>query len=114
MEKRSNSLPLAVPDVHVGHGTLVRRRTAANTAFAGRIGGNQEFTVSQDDTEAEEVLKQQPDAAPLYSIKDSLNPHGFLVWENWKSAIIEGWGGSHFVFLTAVTDALSRTQLCTT
>ncbi|KAK1808885.1 hypothetical protein LTR12_016750 [Friedmanniomyces endolithicus] len=59
----------------------------SETAFAGRIGGNQEFVA--DD---EELLKRQPDAAPISSIKDALRLDGFRNIELWRMAIIEGWG----------------------
>lgn len=40
-----------------------RRATAVSELpFAGRIGGNQEFTVSDDSEKTREILKKQPDA----------------------------------------------------
>ncbi|KAK3100870.1 hypothetical protein LTR53_018875, partial [Teratosphaeriaceae sp. CCFEE 6253] len=52
-----------------------------------RIGGNQEFVASDED-----LLKKQPDAAPISRLRDSLRLSGFLNLELWRMAIIEGWG----------------------
>ncbi|TKA42076.1 hypothetical protein B0A55_13121, partial [Friedmanniomyces simplex] len=56
-------------------------------AFAGRIGGNQEFVAND-----EELLKKQPDAAPISNIRDALRLDGFRNIELWRMAVIEGWG----------------------
>lgn len=96
--------------------TLDRQQTrprfeVSSSPFAGRIGGNQEFVVTSEDDDASEVLKKLPDAvstlrheaatqeyltdglqAPLISLRDALHPGGFLVLENYKLAILEGWG----------------------
>ena len=39
-----------------------RSRTVSDTAFAGRLGGNQGFTVTDENEKGEELLKKQPDA----------------------------------------------------
>lgn len=39
-----------------------RQAAIAELQFAGRIGGNQGFTVSDDDEKGREILKNQPDA----------------------------------------------------
>ena len=68
-----------------------RQQTVSSRPFAGRIGGNQEFVAAPGDEKAEEILKQQPDAAPLLSIQDAIDPSGFLVYDTWRQAFIEGW-----------------------
>lgn len=85
---------------------------AVRTApFAGRIGGNQEFIAVADDQASEDIRKKQPDAvceststaalksvanitmkAPGFSLRESLDPRGFLVADTWRQAIIECWG----------------------
>jgi hypothetical protein len=39
-----------------------RLRKVANTAFAGRIGGNQEFVALNENEESQALLEKQPDA----------------------------------------------------
>ncbi|KAM0715336.1 hypothetical protein Q7P37_008834 [Cladosporium fusiforme] len=77
-----------------------RQASVSELPFAGRIGGNQEFTVSEDSAKGREILKKQPDAAPLYSINDSLNPNGFLVYDNYRMAVVEGFGSCLLVFVS--------------
>lgn len=62
--------------------------------FAGRIGGNQAFTVSQSNPDAEEIVKETPDAAPLRNLKDAIDLRGFFQPVIWKAAIVECWGMS--------------------
>ena len=81
----------------------VQRAQTSERPFAGRIGGNQEFTVSAHDEKSAAILKNQPDAAPLTSISDALDLHGFLVWDNWRMAVIEGWGTCLLIFLLGAT-----------
>lgn len=101
----------------------VHRRQSAvfELPFAGRIGGNQEFTASDNSEKGREILKNQPDAvcylmtnlqttkqhiidtsgpqkAPLYSLRDSLHPSGFLVYDNYRMGVIEGLGTCLLVF----------------
>ena len=47
----------------------LRERTVIETAFAGRIGGNQEFTASAHD---QEILQRQPDAVCSVGMKLAL------------------------------------------
>ena len=85
------------------------RRRIAEIPFAGRIGGNQEFTVSQDSSDAESVLEKQPDAAPLSNISDSFRLSGFLNLDLWRQAVIEGWGTCLLVFaLGGAASGLTR------
>ncbi|KAB2576895.1 Aquaporin TIP1-3 [Lasiodiplodia theobromae] len=70
--------------------------------FAGRIGGNQAFTVSHHNPDAEEIVKETPDAAPLRNLKDAIDLRGFLQPVIWKAAIVECWGVSMLVFSTGL------------
>ena len=62
--------------------------------FAGRIGGNQDFTVDRSDPSGSnaDLIKKTPDAAPLLTLRDALDLNGFRQLIVWKSAIIEFWG----------------------
>ncbi|KAK3673850.1 hypothetical protein LTR78_006405 [Recurvomyces mirabilis] len=69
------------------------RPPVLESAFVGRIGGNQGFVASD-----EAQLKQTPDAAPLLSVKDALRLNGFLQYDLWRMAFIEGWGTCLLIF----------------
>jgi hypothetical protein len=64
----------------------------ASRPFAGRIGGNQEFTVSPNDSDFHSVISKQPDAAAEFTWAQSLGLHGFVDLELWKQATLEGVG----------------------
>ncbi|KAK5171287.1 uncharacterized protein LTR77_004431 [Saxophila tyrrhenica] len=81
--------------INGSHGSLRHRKrhtVPKNAPFAGRIGGNQAFIATDDSQESEEILKKQPDAAPLSSLRDSLDPRGFFIVDTWRQAAIEAWG----------------------
>ena len=78
--------------------TFPRLPPVSEAPFAGRIGGNQEFTVFANDEKAQSILKKHPDAAPLQSLKDSLDLRGFLQIDLWRMAVIEGWGTCILIF----------------
>lgn len=69
-----------------------RRPSVASRPFAGRIGGNQEFTLSPSDSEYHEIVSKVPDATPTFTWRQSLSPSGFRDVELWKEATIEGVG----------------------
>jgi hypothetical protein len=46
-----------------------RSRTPASAPFAGRIGGNQSFSVDKRDDANAELLAREPDAAPGMSLR---------------------------------------------
>lgn len=73
--------------------------------FAGRIGGNQEFTVDKNNPEEAHLLEKTPDAAPFVSWRDSFNLHQFGQVDLWRAAVIEGWGACMLTFLTVVIAA---------
>lgn len=64
----------------------------ATVAFAGRIGGNQDFVVDRSDPHNAELLKKVPDAAPLTHFRDAFDLYGFVDTSIWKHAFVEGVG----------------------
>lgn len=62
--------------------------------FAGRIGGSQDFTVDRSNASGSNanLMKKTPDAAPLHTLRDALDINGFYQPIIWKSAAIECWG----------------------
>ncbi|PVI01985.1 aquaporin-like protein [Periconia macrospinosa] len=64
----------------------------ATRPFVGRIGGNQEFTVSPDASDFTRVTSKAPDAAANFTWQQSFNLQGFKDPELWKEATIEGIG----------------------
>jgi hypothetical protein len=64
----------------------------ATNAFAGRIGGNQDFVLDRSDPRNAELLKTVPDAAPLTHFRDAFDFHGFVDTSTWKYAFVEGVG----------------------
>jgi glycerol uptake facilitator-like aquaporin len=81
----------------------------ATRAFAGRLGGNQEFILDPKDADNISVLKRVPDASPFISLGDSFNLRGFLEVELWKAAVIEGVGTLLLVWITLFIAAHSST-----
>jgi glycerol uptake facilitator-like aquaporin len=90
---------MAAPE-DVEHAVELRQRKSridrapsiATRPFAGRIGGNQEFTVSPDDSDFQSVVTKQPDAAASFTWSESLSIGGFADVDLWKQATIEGVG----------------------
>ncbi len=60
-----------------------------STPFAGRLGGNQEFTLDRDDPENVELLKRTPDAAPNLTLKEAFDLNGFRQIGLYKASLIE-------------------------
>ncbi|OAP63447.1 hypothetical protein AYL99_02674 [Fonsecaea erecta] len=81
----------------------VRRRRAGSLSapFAGRLGGNQEFTLDRADPQNEELLKKVPDAAPNLTLQESFDLRGFREVELWKAALIEFVGTLIFAWASA-------------
>jgi hypothetical protein len=75
--------------------------TASALPFAGRIGGNQDFTTQHPRLSISDadLVKKTPDAAPLLSLRDVLDLKGFSQPIIWKAAIIECWGKSSSYYL---------------
>jgi glycerol uptake facilitator-like aquaporin len=68
-----------------------RRATSPSlaTPFAGRLGGNQEFTLDRNDPSNQELLRKVPDAAPNLSLKEAFDLRGFREIGLWKASLIE-------------------------
>ncbi|OCL01642.1 MIP transporter [Glonium stellatum] len=84
--------------------------------FAGRIGGNQQFTISPEDTQYEKISAKIPDAAANLHWKSSLDLRGFRDVELWKQATIEGVGTSLQIYISGLYSlglfsALNETSL---
>ena len=74
----------------------------ASRPFAGRIGGNQEFTLDPDDASFKSVISKVPDAATKFSWEQSFYLRGFVDIELWKEATIEGVGTCLQVYLAGL------------
>jgi len=84
--------PASSPDLTVTPSHL--EWTENNFPFAGRIGGNQEFTLDKKDPNRGRILKEIPDAAPFCTWEASFALNQFRQINLWKAAFIEGWGTS--------------------
>ncbi|CUS06692.1 unnamed protein product [Tuber aestivum] len=62
------------------------------SAFAGRIGGNQQFTISRQDPEFYQIKRDRPDATTEGTWAELCDLRGLLKMEIWKSGFIEFWG----------------------
>lgn len=67
-------------------------------SFAGRIGGNQIFTVNRHDEASRKLLAKEPDAAPGMTLKEQFDLRPFRTVGLWKAAIVEGVGEAQFHF----------------
>ena len=74
------------------NGRIHRRIQVKSTPFAGRIGANQEFSLSP--LEEAELLRKTPDAAPLVPWSQMICPNQFIQLNIWKAAFVEGVGMS--------------------
>lgn len=70
--------------------------------FAGRLGGNQAFTLSEDDPNYDEKLRSTPDAGSGLTWKESLDLNGFRDVELWKQAMLECWASSMLTWVTGL------------
>ncbi|KAJ9610556.1 hypothetical protein H2200_005333 [Cladophialophora chaetospira] len=78
-----------------------RRRGTLSTPFAGRLGGNQEFTLDRSDPDNEELLKKMPDAAPNLTLREAFEFGGFRELGLYKASLIEFVGSMIFVYASA-------------
>lgn len=69
-----------------------RRKGTISAPFAGRIGGNQEFTLDRSDPNNEELLKKVPDAAPNLTLEEAFDLRGFTEIGLYKASLIEFMG----------------------
>ncbi len=70
--------------------------------FAGRIGGNQFFSLDSDHCPDVKILEKYPDAAPWVPIRDAFKLVQFLDIELWKAAVIEGLGMFFFILRVGI------------
>ena len=70
----------------------IRTDYRLSSAFAGRIGGNQRFTISRDDPLFDQIKKDVPDATTDGTWKELCDLRGLGKKDIWKSGIIEFWG----------------------
>jgi hypothetical protein len=75
-----------------GTGTRSTTSRLYSAPFAGRLGGNQEFTLDRSDPQNEELLKKVPDAAPNLTLKEAFDLGGFREVGIWKAGLIESIG----------------------
>ncbi|KAF2865558.1 aquaporin-like protein [Massariosphaeria phaeospora] len=91
---------------HTGNHQRRKRRgstpAVASRPFAGRIGGNAEFTLSPDDASFKSVVSRLPDAAATFSWAASFRLTGFADVELWKEATIEGIGTCLQIYLAGL------------
>ncbi|ETN37091.1 uncharacterized protein HMPREF1541_08081 [Cyphellophora europaea CBS 101466] len=74
-------------------------RPAVN-AFAGRVGGNQEFILDRNDPDNRSLLEQNPDAAPMIPLRQLFDLRGLWNVLLWKQAFAEGMGTLILVYAT--------------
>lgn len=86
------------------------RADPASHAFAGRLGGNQDFILDPKNLDDISTLKRVPDASPFISLREIFDLRGFLVLELWKAAVIEGVGTLLLVWITLLIAAHSSTM----
>lgn len=89
MSKSRVDSPSVLPQVAE---TLAMNNKQRNPSFAGRIGGNQQFTVSRDDPEYERIKSEIPDATADVTWREIFSLQGFWQPEIWRSGLIELWG----------------------
>ncbi|KFY85908.1 hypothetical protein V500_08026 [Pseudogymnoascus sp. VKM F-4518 (FW-2643)] len=90
--------------------TKSERADPSSRAFAGRLGGNQEFILDHKNLDHISTLKRVPDASPFISWRKIFDLRGFLVPELWTAAIIEGVGTLLLVWITVLIAAHSSTD----
>lgn len=74
-------------------------------AYAGRLGGNQEFVLDPSDPDAQSILSKSPDAAPWMSHRALWSLAGFKQVSLWKAALMEGVGAMALCYLTIMFNA---------
>ncbi|KAF2660890.1 MIP transporter [Lophiostoma macrostomum CBS 122681] len=79
-----------------------RGPSVASRPFAGRIGGNQEFTLSPEDLSFPGIVSKVPDAAPTFTWQQSFSLQAFSDVELWKEATIEGVGTCLQIYLAGL------------
>jgi hypothetical protein len=70
--------------------------------FAGRLGGNQLFTLTTDDPQYEQTKERIPDAVVASSWREIIDLGAFKERRLWEMAVIEGIGVSTQVFCSGI------------
>lgn len=83
-EQEETVMPPATPHHLREHGL-----EPANSPFAGRIGGNQDFVLDRSDPKNLAELDRVPDAAPCMNAQEIFDLRGFLSPDLWKFAMLE-------------------------
>jgi len=78
------------------------RPTVSSRPFAGRIGGNQEFTLQPGDDDFRSIVSKVPDATATFTWRESFHLNGFYDVDLWKEATIEGVGTCVQIFLAGM------------
>lgn len=99
-----------MPDVELAQDAMAHRTTPqsgdpATRAFAGRLGGNQEFILDPKNLHDIPILQRVPDASPFISVREIFNLRGFLEPELWKAAVAEGVGTILLTWITVLIAA---------
>jgi hypothetical protein len=94
------------PNAYTNHDPRQRKHchgghTIASRPFAGRLGGNQEFTLDSDDAS----LAKIPDACATFTWAQSFHLAAFADAELWKEATIEGVGTCLQVYTSGLVAA---------
>ncbi|PNS21176.1 Aquaporin-1 [Sphaceloma murrayae] len=105
MEKNTPFSSAVVSEVSANEVRQRRMPGVAEEAFAGRLGGNQEFILDRNDEDTKGLLKRHPDAAPIHTFADILHLEGFLSPGLWRMAIVEGWGTFLLICLFGTTSS---------
>ncbi|KDQ12155.1 hypothetical protein BOTBODRAFT_189428 [Botryobasidium botryosum FD-172 SS1] len=88
-----------------GESVLAQRHVSEEVLsrpFAGRLGGNQAFTLSKDDPDYDEKRRSTPDAATSLSWRESFDLRAFRDGELWTQAVFEGWATSMLVWTSGL------------
>ncbi|KAF2179031.1 aquaporin-like protein [Zopfia rhizophila CBS 207.26] len=102
----STNEDIELAESHINHELRHRKNShapsVASRPFVGRIGGNQEFTISPGDYSFQTVVSKAPDAAAKFSWKQSFGLRSFADVELWKEATIEGVGTCLQIYLAGL------------
>lgn len=102
MDSEHNSIGLEQFNSNRGHERPRATDQLLSRPFVGRLGGNQAFTLSEDDPNYDEKLLLTPDASPCFTWRESFDLRGFKDVELWKQAVLEGWATSMLVWVTGL------------
>lgn len=85
--------PLKATEMHLDDTMAsARQYEVISRPFAGRVVGNQHFTIEADTVKKDDLLKRIPDAAPYLTWGECFDLKPFGELELWKHARVEGCG----------------------